>query len=436
MKSSFAAKLRPRSEFFRHVLTLGVGTVLAQSVPILVSPVLTRLYSPEAFGMLALFMSLSAIIGVAADGKYEFAILLPEKDAAAFTIVCLCMLLLVFTTLIFTGLFFGFADKLVRLLRVPHAAVLYLVPGAVFLTGAFRVLSLWFNRRKRYKTLSASRILQTSTTAVFGILFGLMGLYHHGLIWAVLVGYGAVDMLLAVSMIRKDRQGWGWITRTGILEEARRHSNFPKFTIFSSLLEMITMQMPLLLFPLLFGPTVAGWYALSHRVTKTPLNLIVRAVGDVFRQRASRKYVDTGACKNLYAAAFKRLGGISVIPFAGLFVSAPALFSFAFGEEWRMAGHYTRIMVFSYWLQFVSNPLSSILLIAGRQRLNLIIQIINLVGVATAMLVGYRTGSVIVSLYLLMAAGCTKYVMQLISAYHYSSKGPSETMELLQPVRS
>ncbi len=37
------------------------GTTIAQAIPVAISPILTRLYSPDDFGVLALFMSIPLI---------------------------------------------------------------------------------------------------------------------------------------------------------------------------------------------------------------------------------------------------------------------------------------------------------------------------------------------------------------------------------------
>ncbi len=54
------------SSFATDVLKLVTGTTFAQIIAILASPLLTRLYGPEAFGFLALFTSITSIIGVIA----------------------------------------------------------------------------------------------------------------------------------------------------------------------------------------------------------------------------------------------------------------------------------------------------------------------------------------------------------------------------------
>ena len=69
-----------KSEFSKNSIALLGGTVFSQLIPIGLSPVLTRLFSPTEFGVLALFVSISKIISVFITGRYEPAIVLPKED--------------------------------------------------------------------------------------------------------------------------------------------------------------------------------------------------------------------------------------------------------------------------------------------------------------------------------------------------------------------
>jgi O-antigen/teichoic acid export membrane protein len=87
-------KLKPKSEFSRNVLTLMTGTTIAQAIPIAISPILTRIYTPEDFGVFALYMAIAAIISVVSTGRYEMAIMLPKRNEDVNAIVKLILILL------------------------------------------------------------------------------------------------------------------------------------------------------------------------------------------------------------------------------------------------------------------------------------------------------------------------------------------------------
>ena len=52
-------KFIPQSAYARNVITLMTGTSIAQAIPIAVSPILTRIYSPEQFGLFVTVMQLT-----------------------------------------------------------------------------------------------------------------------------------------------------------------------------------------------------------------------------------------------------------------------------------------------------------------------------------------------------------------------------------------
>jgi len=84
---------RPASASARHVLTLMTGTTLAQAIALAISPILTRLYAPEQFGVFALYLSIVALLAIVATGRYELAIVLPESDVDAWHLCALALLI-------------------------------------------------------------------------------------------------------------------------------------------------------------------------------------------------------------------------------------------------------------------------------------------------------------------------------------------------------
>jgi O-antigen/teichoic acid export membrane protein len=60
--------------FADNVLTLAGGTTLALGVAVLASPITSRLFGPEAFGLAALFRSGAVMLAAIACLRYEMAI--------------------------------------------------------------------------------------------------------------------------------------------------------------------------------------------------------------------------------------------------------------------------------------------------------------------------------------------------------------------------
>ena len=72
--------MKSLSEYSKNVLTLLSGTVIAQALPILFAPVLTRIFSPEEFAVYGVYIAVVMFCTVLSSGRYELAIILPEDD--------------------------------------------------------------------------------------------------------------------------------------------------------------------------------------------------------------------------------------------------------------------------------------------------------------------------------------------------------------------
>ena len=60
-----------------------MGTGIAQVLPFLATPLLTRLFKEEEFALYTSFFAIASIFAVAVGGKYQMAIVLPKKDSDA-----------------------------------------------------------------------------------------------------------------------------------------------------------------------------------------------------------------------------------------------------------------------------------------------------------------------------------------------------------------
>ncbi|MCS5582709.1 MAG: oligosaccharide flippase family protein, partial [Pseudomonadales bacterium] len=131
----------PKSRFVRSVSILAGGTAAGQLIVIAASPILTRLYSPEDFGMLAVYGGVLGILGVIASLRYQLAIPLPDTDREALHIVALSLLIVgLMTGIVWLAVVLA-GQEFVALLNTPELAeYLWLLPVGLFLVGVFQVL--------------------------------------------------------------------------------------------------------------------------------------------------------------------------------------------------------------------------------------------------------------------------------------------------------
>lgn len=411
-------RLLPKSSYARNVLTLMTGTSLAQAIPIAISPILTRLYSPEEFGRFALCMAVAMIASVLVSGRYELAILLPRHDRDALHIAALAIALSIIISTILLGFVIFYADSIASLLGdTTLAPWLYWVPASTLLLGVYQSLNYWSNRKAQYKRLAISRTVQSGSAALGQLGCGYAGTGAVGLVAGQVAGQVLATGVLARLIWQEDRALIRALRPLRSFALAKKYINFPKYLIVAHGFNTASGQMPILLLSALFTTSAAGFFTLTQRVMAAPMSLVANALGDVFRQEASQAYIRQGNCKEIYQKTFKRLLLISILPFSMFFIVAPDLFAWVFGEQWRVAGEYAQILTPMAFLQFMTSPLSSMFMIAEKQGFDLFWQIILFLLVAISFVAGFHLLSEKLALAFFSASYCFMYGINALVSY-------------------
>ncbi len=177
-----------RTEFSKNVFTLVIGSTVAQSIPFLIIPVLTRIYSPEEFGNLAIFLAIVSIFSLIATGRYEIAIVLPDNDKDATDISFLSIFLAIAVSLLFFIFLFFFGDLFLKLIKAPELSnVILLIPVAGFLLALFQTINYWLYRKKKFKSSSVNKVTQTGSTESSNVILGILGVFN-GMIFGRFIG--------------------------------------------------------------------------------------------------------------------------------------------------------------------------------------------------------------------------------------------------------
>jgi O-antigen/teichoic acid export membrane protein len=366
------------------------GTAFAQVIPLAVTPLLTRLYSPEDFGLLALYLSSVSVLSIVVTGNYEKAIIMPKEKRDAIGIIKLalslvttgCALLLIIVVL-FDDVIASFYEN------TAIKRLLYFIPFSVFSLAIYNVINTWFNRVKEYKKLSYNRVSKSTISSALGVLLGTFKFASLGLIVGEFFGQFLATLLFGRAFFRTNREIYSGIKRPDIVRLAKTHSNFPLYTMPADMLSMASYQLPVFVFGKLFSQTVVGFYSLGIRVLDKPFVLLTSAVYEVFRQKAMEDYNNLGNCLAIYKKTFMRLLFISVPSMTLFYILAPFLFRVVFGAEWEQAGYYARIISIMYVFKFVASPLSFTFYVANKQKLDFLLHIYVFVSSSVVLYMAY-----------------------------------------------
>ena len=139
------------SEFKKNILLVIIGTAITQLIPILISPILTRIYLPEDFGIYSVYLAITSIIGVIATARYENAIVLAEKEEDIFLLVILSSCLTLITSFICLLLVLACSSFIMEFFNISGSARwLYFIPLTVLISGLFAGLNNYFIKKKSF----------------------------------------------------------------------------------------------------------------------------------------------------------------------------------------------------------------------------------------------------------------------------------------------
>ena len=414
-------KLKPQSEFSRNVLTLMTGTTIAQAIPVAISPILTRIYTPEDFGVFALFIAISTIFGSIANGRYELAIMLPKKDEDAINIFALGFIITSAISILLLVFVLMFNKHFTTLLNNNEIGIwLYFIPIAVFFIGLFNILNYFNNRRKNYKDLRNATVIKSIVLAIVQLSIGLLKQGASGLISGQIVSQFFANTRLLKNII-SDKLLISKISKVKMIALAKRYKNFPKFSMWAGLANTLSTQLINILITLFYSISTLGFYSLVQRVLILPSSLIGGSIGQVFFQEATKEKQQTGTVTHSFNATLKKLIIIGIIPFGILYFTVEELFAFIFGEEWRIAGVYAGIMMPLFYIRFFVSPLTIMNIIFPKNHIGLYWQI-GLLILHTIILVISSILSFSFEIYLYIMTGIISlyylFILYIVSTYN------------------
>lgn len=342
------------------------------------SPLITRIYSPEVFGLQGVFLSLVSILSPVAALRYPMAIVIAQDDEAASEIARLSLLIAFGISCLFS-LMLAVGQHQVRWLLGAETlgGLIWFLPLALFCVALQDLAAFRAVRFSAFRLVGAATVTQAFLMNLARVLGGLIT-PTAGILVAVTSVAPSVQAFLLHIGLRKRMATARPKSHVEALTLLKRHRDFPLYRMPNDVLNAASQSVPVILLAALFSPVAAGLYTLARGVLNLPSNIIGNAIGDVLYSRFAELTRDGQALMPLLVRTTLAL--LAMAPaIVGLAWFAPPVFAIVFGEEWREAGHYARWM--SIWIatMIVNVPVTRSLPVIGQQRLSLIFNILLLI---------------------------------------------------------
>jgi O-antigen/teichoic acid export membrane protein len=366
-------RILPKGSAAHSISLIAGGTAMAQLLGILTMPVFSRIYSPVDFGVLALFSSITGILMEVSGLRYHFAIPLPKKESFARSLVVLSLALqCLFIALLTIALFFA-KDFLLELVSAELLKPYwFLIPLGVGGMGLYLILTQWAVREAEFSLIAKTKVTQSISGILVKLLFGLLGIKPLGLLLGNIASQAGGITTLGKKLISKN--GFPKANKEQLKRVAIKYRKFPLYSTWGGMLNTLGRQITPIMLIAFYGAETAGFFALGMRILQLPVTFIGQAIGQVFVQRASRAKYE-GNLAQVSLKTFEALLQIGTFPILCISLLAPELFSFVFGERWRMAGVFAQFLGPWVVLAFAYSPLTRLFSILNKQDIALLFEI-------------------------------------------------------------
>lgn len=369
------------SPFLKNFLVVLQGSVLAQLVGFLILPVLSRLYSPSAFGVYQSGMSMLTMALAAASLRYEIPILLAPAGMMLRSLVRLNVLLNVLTALVVIMACLA-ATLLFPTKSASFLPILYIAPLWFFSASLSQTFSYVALRNQAFQWTAFARVGQAGAFAAAGIIGGILWAAPIGLVLADVCGRlvsGAIFFFHGGTLAR-GQAVWSNYARMRIV--AARYRDFPRLSLLSAIVNTGGGVITPLLMLVSFDTATIGQYVLVDRCLGAVVAVIGQALSQVFMTDLAKALrSNTDAPSSIFRRIVKVQFLIGVLPAIIGIVLLPSLFPMLFGQKWQIAGIYGAILVPFYLVSFIVVPVNMALTIMERQNWQLAWDTFRLVGV-------------------------------------------------------
>lgn len=324
------------TQFNKATKILSLSVIFGQILNFSSLPILSRLYLPEQFDILAVYVAIILLLVPFSTCKYDVIIPKTQHCNDANDLVFLSIVL---------SIFFGIASFFLLMIFIyffnyPVFIFWYLIPIGVFSISLYNTLYNWGLREQKYSKLAITRATQAISGNISQITLGLIFTNGIGLI----IGYILLFASGVVSLLLDFIKSKAYFSIHRLKKQAHLHRRSVKFILFENILEIANNHLPILIIGLTSSNGDAANLFLALRIVNLPISFLARPMASVFYAH-SREHYHNGTFKKFITAVTKKALIFGVIPIVIISLLAPHFIPFILGNNWSGVGKIIKFMV-------------------------------------------------------------------------------------------
>lgn len=371
------------AHFAKSVALVASGTMAAQIINVITTPIITRLYSSDVYGVLSVYNSTVSILVIGSSLAFQKAIPIVDSDHNAKTMLenCIGINCLYSLTVFFACLIFG-KHLFVKVGIGELYNTRWIIPLGVFFVGVYEIFLQWIYRKRTYSLIPKTRLVQ----AFAGCGVKLIGGYLFGspfiLLMGAIINQGA-GLFTLYKKVRED------VHEDKRIESLKNHfailfryKKFMSFSLPADFFSTFAGHIPVLMLSSFFGTAISGYYGLANSIINLPVGLVIVSISRVFYAEAAKIGKNNPKeIKRLCVKISKIIFAIIIIPALITIFWGPQLFSFVFGKEWYEAGYFARLMMGMVVSYCIVLPVGRIYEILEKQNYDFVINLFRVLAI-------------------------------------------------------
>lgn len=404
--------------FWKNVSKLASGTIISQIVVILLTPIIARLYSPDDYGNYSTIISLVGIIVIVGSLRLERSIVLVDS-AVALKLLNLCNSISLVISVGTLAFILFFHSSLNYLIKVEPYQLLFFTPLLVLTNSVLNSFRAYGNSFKMYSYLGVAIMTYSILAAVLKVLFGFFLTSSA----VYLISSELISVIVTISFLlfafNQSKIGFRFaipqkaFVKSTIIEQ----KHFLKYDVVGSLINNFSWLMPVLLLSYFFDKSIVGYYTLGFTILRLPMNLLGKAIGEVYYKSASDT-LDLDKLKTNTLNIVSKLFSFGLLPIVFVLFFGDKIFVLFFGDNWYTAGFYSQILSMWTLIWFITTPITNLYYIKNLQSKLLNFTIVSLILRASAFIIGGYYKSPVLSLSLFSLISALLYLFQLVYLFN------------------
>lgn len=352
-------------KYFKKFITLFSGVFIAQLLGVLLIPIISRLYSPENFGELSLFVSITGVVAIISTLKLNEAIMIAKTNDEVYkiigSIVFFSLILLIILSSLALLIIILTSSKIIDL--EISLTFLLLLPFNILGLAIYNTNTIYLTKQSMYRQVSNTNVSRALSLNFSQIILSKFQMFN-GLLLGNVIGNG-----MGMYYIFQNRFNYlKYINCSNFKYIIRNHSHFPKYNLPQAMLNNTSSILPNIMLIIPFGAVNIGLYYMTLKLLNLPTTLVSNIVTNLFYQESSSKFNNNIKFSDYYIKTIILLVSIIIIPTILLVIYGPIIIPPILGEEWLDAGPLIPWIAIWTSTMFIYTPATKVVIIHSWQR--------------------------------------------------------------------